>query len=55
MKRYSSAGTGMATLQVLSGLYTLRFAIGAARTELQHVQAAWKVIQLRASHHMDKH
>jgi hypothetical protein len=36
--------------QELSGIYTVRFAVGATHTELQHVQAAWEVIQAEASH-----
>jgi aromatic-L-amino-acid decarboxylase len=36
-------------MQVLEGLYTIRFAIGGARTELRHVDAAWEVIRLQAS------
>ena len=34
----------MGLMQVLGGLYTIRFAIGGARTELCHVDAAWEVI-----------
>lgn len=36
-------------MQVLGGLFTIRFSIGGSRTELRHVDAAWKVIQLQAS------
>lgn len=32
-------------LQVLSGKYILRFAVGAPLTEERHVIAAWKVLQ----------
>ncbi|CAI5537677.1 unnamed protein product [Closterium sp. Naga37s-1] len=37
------------THTVLSGQYTLRMAIGAVKTEMAHVQAAWRLIQTKAS------
>lgn len=37
------------SMQVLGGLFTVRFAIGGARTEFRHVDAAWEVIRLQAS------
>jgi aromatic-L-amino-acid decarboxylase len=36
-------------MQVLSGKYILRFAVGAPLTEERHVTAAWKVLQEEAS------
>jgi aromatic-L-amino-acid decarboxylase len=43
-------GNILVTHTELSGIYTVRFAVGATHTELQHVQAAWEVIQAEASH-----
>jgi len=42
-------GAHYGIVQVLGGLFTIRFSIGGSRTELRHVDAAWKVIQLQAS------
>lgn len=36
-------------MQVLSGKYVLRFAVGAPLTEERHVNAAWNVLQEKAS------
>jgi len=35
--------------QELSGVYTLRFAVGGTHVELHHVQAAWNLIQAETS------
>ncbi|CAI0385954.1 unnamed protein product [Linum tenue] len=35
--------------EALSGMYTLRFAVGAPLTERRHIAAAWKVLQDEAS------
>jgi len=45
----NSDGSILITNTVLGGLFTIRFSIGGSRTELRHVDAAWKVIQLQAS------
>ncbi|KAH9568469.1 hypothetical protein CY35_03G078500 [Sphagnum magellanicum] len=43
-------GDILVTHTELSGIYTVRFAVGATHTELKHVKAAWEVIQAEASH-----
>lgn len=45
----NSDGSILISNTVLGGLFTIRFSIGGSRTELRHVDAAWKVIQLQAS------
>uniref|UniRef100_A0A224X4E8 Tryptophan decarboxylase n=1 Tax=Hypericum perforatum TaxID=65561 RepID=A0A224X4E8_HYPPE len=45
----NSSGKVFISHTVLSGKYTLRFAIGAPLTEERHVVAAWKVLQQEAS------
>eukprot|EP00898_Chlorokybus_atmophyticus_P001113 jgi/Chlat1/2001/Chrsp158S00128 len=41
------------THTVLSGIFTLRIAIGAAMTELRHVEAAWELIAFVATRLVD--
>lgn len=41
-------------LQVLSGMYILRFAVGAPLTEERHVNEAWELIQAQASLLLDR-
>ncbi|KAH9546710.1 hypothetical protein CY35_12G114400 [Sphagnum magellanicum] len=36
----------LVTHMELSGIYTLRFAVGGTHVELHHVQAAWNLIQV---------
>lgn len=36
-------------VQVLSGEYILRFAVGAPLTEVRHVDGAWQILQEKAS------
>ena len=36
-------------MQVLSGEYVLRFAVGAPLTEVRHVSAAWQILQEKAT------
>uniref|UniRef100_A0A224XGT9 Tryptophan decarboxylase n=1 Tax=Hypericum perforatum TaxID=65561 RepID=A0A224XGT9_HYPPE len=45
----NSSGKVFISHTVLSGKYTLRFALGAPLTEERHVVAAWKVLQQEAS------
>ncbi|XP_028120041.1 tyrosine decarboxylase 1-like isoform X2 [Camellia sinensis] len=45
----NSTGKLFISHTVLSGKYTLRFAVGAPLTEERHVNAAWKVLQGKAS------
>jgi glutamate/tyrosine decarboxylase-like PLP-dependent enzyme len=45
----NSDGNILITHTVLGGVYTVRFAIGGSRTELRHVDAAWKAIELQAT------
>ncbi|XP_012085210.1 phenylacetaldehyde synthase isoform X1 [Jatropha curcas] len=45
----NSTGRTFISHTVLSGKYTLRFAVGAPLTEERHVTAAWKVLQEKAS------
>ncbi|KAI7991487.1 Tyrosine decarboxylase 1 [Camellia lanceoleosa] len=45
----NSTGKLFISHTVLSGKYTLRFAVGAPLTEERHVNAAWKVLQGEAS------
>lgn len=40
-------------MQVLSGKYVLRFAVGAPLTEEKHVNAGWSVLQEKASALLD--
>jgi tyrosine decarboxylase len=36
-------------VQVLSGEYILRLAVGAPLTEVRHVNAAWQILQEKAT------
>ncbi|RVW53668.1 Tyrosine decarboxylase 1 [Vitis vinifera] len=45
----NSTGKVYISHTALSGKYTLRLAVGAPLTEERHVNAAWKVIQEKAS------
>lgn len=45
----NTGGDIMLTHTTLEGVYTIRFAIGAARTEMRHIVAAWKEIQRQTS------
>ncbi|CAI5532597.1 unnamed protein product [Closterium sp. Naga37s-1] len=49
LEAINSSGQAYLTHTVLSGQYTLRMAIGAVKTEMTHVQAAWRLIQTEAS------
>ncbi|CAI5477078.1 unnamed protein product [Closterium sp. Yama58-4] len=49
LEAINSSGQAYLTHTVLSGHYTLRMAIGAVKTEMAHVQAAWRLIQTKAS------
>jgi aromatic-L-amino-acid decarboxylase len=42
-------GDILVTHTELSGVYTLRFAVGGTHVELHHVQAAWNLIQAETS------
>ncbi|MBA0640205.1 hypothetical protein Goklo_023166 [Gossypium klotzschianum] len=45
----NSTGSAFISHTVLSGKYILRFAVGAPLTEEKHVNAAWKVLQDKAT------
>ncbi|GKV01697.1 hypothetical protein SLEP1_g14236 [Rubroshorea leprosula] len=45
----NSTGNIFISHTVLSGTYILRFAVGAPLTEERHVNAAWKVLQEKAT------
>ncbi|XP_028765583.1 tyrosine decarboxylase 1-like isoform X2 [Neltuma alba] len=45
----NSTGNIFMTHTVLSGKYILRFAVGAPLTEVRHVDAAWQILQDKAS------
>ncbi|CAI5935756.1 unnamed protein product [Closterium sp. NIES-65] len=49
LEAINSSGQAYLTHTVLSGQYTLRMAIRAVKTEMAHVQAAWRLIQTKAS------
>ncbi|GJP36996.1 hypothetical protein CLOM_g8768 [Closterium sp. NIES-68] len=49
LEAINSSGKAYLTHTVLSGHYVLRMAIGAVKTEMRHVQAAWELIQMEAS------
>jgi aromatic-L-amino-acid decarboxylase len=49
LERLNQSGKMYLTHTVLNGKYSLRLCVGQAHTELQHVQAAWDLIQKTAS------
>lgn len=44
-----------AHVQELAGRYTIRLAVGAASTQLEHVQEAWQVVQAAATEVLAAH
>ncbi|CAL1357102.1 unnamed protein product [Linum trigynum] len=49
LEAVNSTGKLFISHTALSGMYTLRFAVGAPLTERRHIAAAWKVLQDEAS------
>lgn len=45
---FAAAGTIFIVATELQGKYTLRFAVGNARTQLEHVRYGWQIIQQEA-------
>jgi aromatic-L-amino-acid decarboxylase len=45
LKKVNASGRMFMSHTKLDGKYTLRFCVGQTRTELRHVQAAWKLIK----------
>lgn len=48
LEAVNSSGQTFMTHAVVAGMFIVRFAIGAALTEMRHVEATWELIQAKA-------